>query len=165
LTPIVSPVELPDLVHLDQRKTGAWVDPPLCKRYSGNPIHTRENWTYPVNSVMNAGAVRLPAGETLLLCRAEDRRGLSQLFSAGSANGIDNWRSDSQQTPPASPRDFPEEIWGIEDPRITCFGAVDSCMGLATGSLRSTLSWLEANSSLPEGTARERNLGRGERRN
>ena len=36
-----------------------------------------------------------------------------------SANGIDNWRIDAQPTLPANSRDYPEELWGIEDPRIT----------------------------------------------
>jgi predicted GH43/DUF377 family glycosyl hydrolase len=91
----------------------------LLTRYSGNPILTQNNWPYQINSVFNAGAVRLADGDTLLLCRVEDRRGLSHLCAARSANGIDNWRIDSQPTLPANPRDYPEELWGIEDPRIT----------------------------------------------
>ena len=119
MNPIVSPVELPDSVDLDHHKAGACIDQPLFKRHSGNPILSRENWPYPINSVMNAGAVRLPDGDTLLLCRVEDRRGLSHLCAARSANGIDNWRIDSQPTLQANPQEYPEEIWGIEDPRIT----------------------------------------------
>jgi predicted GH43/DUF377 family glycosyl hydrolase len=68
---------------------------------------------------MNAGAVKLEDGETLLLCRIEDRSGLSHLCAARSANGIDNWRIDPKPTLMANPEAFPEEIWGIEDPRIT----------------------------------------------
>jgi predicted GH43/DUF377 family glycosyl hydrolase len=41
------------------------------------------------------------------------------LASLRSANGVDGWRIDSQPTLSANPREFPEEIWGIEDPRIT----------------------------------------------
>jgi predicted GH43/DUF377 family glycosyl hydrolase len=92
---------------------------PLFNRHCGNPILTQSNWSYPINSVFNAGAVRLADGETLLLCRVEDRRGLSHLCSARSANGIDQWTVDSKPTFPANPRDYPEEIWGVEDPRIT----------------------------------------------
>jgi predicted GH43/DUF377 family glycosyl hydrolase len=91
----------------------------LFTRFSGNPILTQSDWPYPMNSVFNAGAVRLPDGNTLLLCRVEDRRGLSHLCAARSANGIDHWVIDPEPTLAASPRDFPEEIWGIEDPRIT----------------------------------------------
>jgi predicted GH43/DUF377 family glycosyl hydrolase len=44
---------------------------------------------------------------------------LSHLCAARSANGIDHWRIDSQPTLPANPSEHPEELWGIEDPRIT----------------------------------------------
>ncbi len=58
-------------------------------------------------------------GTTLLLCRVEDRRGHSHLCVARSANGVDGWRVDPQPTWLADPKNFPEEKWGIEDPRIT----------------------------------------------
>jgi predicted GH43/DUF377 family glycosyl hydrolase len=61
----------------------------------------------------------LPDGTTLLLCRAEDRRGHSHLCAARSANGVDHWNIDAQPTLLADPEHFPEEMWGIEDPRIT----------------------------------------------
>ena len=61
----------------------------------------------------------LPDGTTLLLCRVEDRRGLSHLCAARSRNGVDGWEIDSEPTLMPSPKEFPEEIWGIEDPRIT----------------------------------------------
>ena len=60
----------------------------------------------------------LPDGSTLLLCRVEDRRGLSHLSAARSLNGIDGWKIDPQPTFSPDPA-FPEEIWGVEDPRIT----------------------------------------------
>jgi len=92
---------------------------PLLIRCSQNPILSREHWPYPINSVFNAGAVRLADGDTLLLCRVEDRRGISHLCAARSASGIDGWRIDPEPTLVANPREYPEEIWGIEDPRIT----------------------------------------------
>lgn len=92
---------------------------PLLTRYALNPILSRDNWPYAINSVFNAGAVSLADGDTLLLCRVEDRRGISHLCAARSANGIDGWRIDQEPTFVASPRQYPEEIWGIEDPRIT----------------------------------------------
>ena len=92
---------------------------PLFTRCAANPILTQSHWPYPINSVLNAGVVRLPDGDTLLLCRVEDRRGLSHLCAARSANGVDNWVIDPQPTLAPCPREFPEEIWGIEDPRIT----------------------------------------------
>jgi len=93
--------------------------PELFKRHPQNPILTVADWPYPAHSVFNAGAVRLPDGTTLLLCRVEDRRGLSHLCAARSDNGVDGWRIDSQPTFPADPDQHPEELWGIEDPRIT----------------------------------------------
>jgi predicted GH43/DUF377 family glycosyl hydrolase len=102
-----------------QQKPGACADRPLFTRHPGNPLLSNANWPYPINSVLNAGAVLLPDGDTLLLCRVEDRSGLSHLCAARSANGIDKWRIDSKPTLMANPKEFPEEIWGIEDPRIT----------------------------------------------
>ena len=92
---------------------------PLFVRNQGNPLLSRENWPYPINSVFNAGAVLLPDGDTLLLCRVEDRSGLSHLCAARSVNGVDAWRIDPHPTLQGNPKEFPEEIWGIEDPRIT----------------------------------------------
>ena len=69
--------------------------------------------------VRMAGATLLADGSTLLLCRVEDRRGLSHLCAARSRNGEDGWQIDSEPTLMPSPNDYPEEIWGIEDPRIT----------------------------------------------
>jgi predicted GH43/DUF377 family glycosyl hydrolase len=91
----------------------------LFQRHRGNPILTAADWPYPVNSVFNAGATMLQDGTTLLLCRVEDRRGHSHLCAARSANGVDGWRVDLQPTMLADPERWPEELWGIEDPRIT----------------------------------------------
>jgi predicted GH43/DUF377 family glycosyl hydrolase len=93
--------------------------PELLRRHRRNPILTAADWPYPVNSVFNAGATLLPDGSTLLLCRVEDRRGLSHLCAARSANGVDGWQIDPQPTLLPDPDQFPEELWGIEDPRIT----------------------------------------------
>jgi predicted GH43/DUF377 family glycosyl hydrolase len=91
----------------------------LFQRHRGNPILTAANWHYPVNSVFNAGATMLQDGTTLLLCRVEDRRGHSHLCAARSANGVDGWRIDPQPTLAPDPERWPEELWGVEDPRIT----------------------------------------------
>ena len=91
----------------------------LLVRHRGNPILTREDWPYPVNTVFNPGAARLADGSTLLLCRVEDLRGHSHLCAARSENGVDGWRIDEHPTlAPALPA-YPEEVWGLEDPRIT----------------------------------------------
>lgn len=92
---------------------------PLFSRHAGNPILTAKNWPYSMNSVFNPGATLLADGSTLLLCRVEDRRGLSHLCAARSVNGVDDWKVDTKPTLTAEPDRYPEEVWGIEDPRIT----------------------------------------------
>ena len=93
--------------------------PPLFQRHRRNPILTAADWPYPVHTVFNPAATLLPDGTTLLLCRVEDSRGHSHLCAARSANGVDGWQIDPQPTMPADPDNYPEELWGIEDPRIT----------------------------------------------
>jgi predicted GH43/DUF377 family glycosyl hydrolase len=91
----------------------------LFQRNEKNPILTADDWPYPVHAVFNAGATLLPNGTTLLLCRVEDRRGHSHLCAARSADGVGGWVIDPQPTLSADPDHHPEELWGIEDPRIT----------------------------------------------
>src|SRR5450631_2975324 len=91
----------------------------LLERHPKNPILTAADWPYPAHTVFNPGATLLADGTTLLLCRVEDRRGLSHLCAARSVNGVDNWQIDPQPTLVSDPEHFPEELWGIEDPRIT----------------------------------------------
>lgn len=93
--------------------------PQLFHRHRHNPILTSADWPYPVHSVFNPGATILRDGTTLLLCRVEDRRGHSHLSVARSANGVDGWKIDPQPTLAPDPKNYPEELWGIEDPRIT----------------------------------------------
>ncbi len=93
--------------------------PELFHRHKLNPILTGADWPYPAHSVFNPGATLLADGTTLLLCRVEDRRGHSHLSAARSVNGIDDWKIDSQPTLLPDPEHYPEELWGIEDPRIT----------------------------------------------
>jgi predicted GH43/DUF377 family glycosyl hydrolase len=94
-------------------------DDSLLHRHPANPILTSKDWPYRINSVFNAGATLLADGSTLLLCRVEDRRGLSHLCAARSANGVDAWNIDPTPTLMPNPEEYPEELWGIEDPRIT----------------------------------------------
>ena len=91
----------------------------LFRRHPDNPILTAADWPYPVHTVFNPGATRLADGTTLLLCRVEDRRGHSHLCAARSANGVDGWRIDDEPTLLPQPKLHPEELWGVEDPRIT----------------------------------------------
>lgn len=91
----------------------------LLQRHPNNPILTARDWPYPAHSVFNPAATLLPDGTTLLLCRVEDRRGISHLCAARSVNGVDNWIIDSEPTFSPDPLNYPEEMWGVEDPRIT----------------------------------------------
>ncbi len=91
----------------------------LFERHHHNPILTAADWPYPAHTVFNPGATRLKDGTTLLLCRVEDRRGHSHLSAARSADGVGGWVIDPEPTLVPDPEGHPEELWGIEDPRIT----------------------------------------------
>jgi len=90
----------------------------LFTRHPGNPIIQSRDIPYRASSVFNAGAASV-GDETLLLLRIEDRRGISHLTAARSKDGVSDWVVDREPTLWPSPRSHPEEIWGIEDPRIT----------------------------------------------
>jgi predicted GH43/DUF377 family glycosyl hydrolase len=91
----------------------------LFRRNPANPILSAADWPYPIHSAFNAGATLLADGTTLLLCRAEDFRGHSHLCAARSANGVTDFEIDRLPTLQPEPKAYPEELWGIEDPRIT----------------------------------------------
>ena len=92
-------------------------DGDLFQRTRGNPLLTPRRWPYRVNAVLNPGAA-LVDGVTVLLCRVEDRRGISELTVARSPDGVSNWVIDP--APLLSPSaGHPQEAWGVEDPRIT----------------------------------------------
>src|SRR5437016_9968517 len=91
----------------------------LFRRKHSNPILTAADWPYPVHTVFNAGATLLRDGTTLLLCRVEDRRGHSHLCAARAPDGVSSWPIDPVPTLRPDPENHPEELWGIEDPRIT----------------------------------------------
>ncbi|XDD53311.1 glycosidase [Leptospira sp. WS4.C2] len=93
--------------------------PELLVRHEKNPILTSTMWPYPVHTVFNPGATLLKDGSTLLLCRLEDRKGLSQLGIARSKYGLDHWSIDPSPFLTAEPELYPAECWGLEDPRIT----------------------------------------------
>lgn len=87
-----------------------------------NPILTKEDVPFHVNSIFNAGAVKI-GGKYLLLCRTEMPNGRSSFTLAESQNGID---FKVAHKPCLSPGDHIEcsdyVEWGIEDPRITQIG-------------------------------------------
>jgi predicted GH43/DUF377 family glycosyl hydrolase len=90
----------------------------LFQRHANNPLLTAASWPYAAHAVFNPGATQLPSGETLLLVRVEDHRGISHLTAARSRDGVRDWHIDAQPTFSASPEQHPEELWGVEDPRI-----------------------------------------------
>ena len=89
----------------------------LFKRHPRNPLLTTDDWPYPVNTIFNAAATRLVSGETLLLCRVEERSGRSHLAAARSADGVTSWTVDPQSALLPDGAKYPEEKWGLEDPR------------------------------------------------
>jgi predicted GH43/DUF377 family glycosyl hydrolase len=90
----------------------------LLARVGAGPVLRAADWPHTVNAVFNPGAARLRDGTTLLLCRVEDRRGISCLWAARSENGVDGWRVDAEPALEPDPANHPEELWGVEDPRI-----------------------------------------------
>jgi predicted GH43/DUF377 family glycosyl hydrolase len=57
--------------------------------------------------------------------RVEDRRGMSHLTVARSQDGIGDWSVEPQPTFSASPEQYPEELWGVEDARIVRLEKLD----------------------------------------
>ena len=92
-------------------------DHELFTRHPDNPILSVMDWPYRANAVFNAAAVEYQ-GQTLLLVRVEDFRGISHMTVARSADGVHNWQIDGEPTFVPEPDRHPEELWGIEDPRI-----------------------------------------------
>lgn len=88
-------------------------------RYSKNPILTKENVLFKVNSIFNPGAVKYN-GKYLLLCRVEMPIGRSSLVIAESEDGYNFKVSSKPVLTPEDHKDFYDYVkWGIEDARIT----------------------------------------------
>ncbi|HVC86561.1 MAG TPA: hypothetical protein VNC40_03950 [Gaiellaceae bacterium] len=94
----------------------------LFERHPANPILTVEDWPYPANAVFNPAAA-IVDGTTVLLARVEDRRGISHLTVARSADGIGDWSIDP--TPLLAPTGAASEEWGFEDPRVVWVDELD----------------------------------------
>ncbi|MCL4534167.1 MAG: glycosidase [Bacteroidetes bacterium] len=90
----------------------------LFTRYGPRPILTPDDLSFKANAVLNPG-VALVDGEVLLLLRIEDRRGISHVHVARSANGVDGWRIAERPLLQADSPGHPFEEWGCEDPRVT----------------------------------------------
>ncbi len=95
----------------------------LFTRAAGNPILTADDWPYVANAVFNPAAAVVD-GKTILLVRVEDRRGISHLTVARSANGVDGWTVGP--TPLLTPeKNTPSERWGFEDARVVWVAELD----------------------------------------
>jgi len=90
----------------------------LFCRHPNNPILSVKDWPYDVNSVFNAAAAEVD-GRILLLVRVEDFRGISHFTVARSNDGVSSWDIGTEPTLRPDPAQHPEELWGIEDPRVT----------------------------------------------
>jgi predicted GH43/DUF377 family glycosyl hydrolase len=89
----------------------------LFKRYKYNPVLTPKMWPYRVNAVFNAAATMYD-NKFMLLVRVEDMTGFSHFCRAFSKDGYTGWQIDKEPNLLPKPIDFPEEKYGIEDPRI-----------------------------------------------
>ena len=93
----------------------------LFVRSKANPIIKPTDLPFNVNGVLNPG-VALVDEEVVLLLRIENRRGISGIYVARSANGVDGWRIEAQALLEPRLAEYPYEKWGCEDPRVTQIG-------------------------------------------
>ncbi|MFH0894469.1 MAG: glycoside hydrolase family 130 protein [Bacteroidota bacterium] len=90
----------------------------LIKRYSNNPILTKDDVPYPIATVHNAGVVKF-GSKYIMIFRSHKLNGRSILGKAESEDGF-NFKVDSEPFMiPATEGIFKEyEEYGVEDPRI-----------------------------------------------
>lgn len=92
---------------------------PILKRYEKNPILTKDDVPYPVETVHNAGMVK-HQGRYIMLFRSHQRNGRSIIGMAESDDGFSFTVKPKPFLVPASEGIFAEyEEYGVEDPRIT----------------------------------------------
>ena len=92
------------------------------KKYKKNPIITKKDVPFKVNSIFNPGAIKYE-DKYLLLCRVEMPNGRSSLVLAESINGYDFKVANKLCLTPEDHKDCYEYVhWGIEDARITRVG-------------------------------------------
>jgi predicted GH43/DUF377 family glycosyl hydrolase len=94
--------------------------PPVIERCKANPILTKDDIPYPVETVHNAGITRYD-GRIIMLFRSHLRSGRSII---GLATSEDGFKFTVQPKPfmiPSEKGSFAEyEAYGVEDPRICC---------------------------------------------
>jgi predicted GH43/DUF377 family glycosyl hydrolase len=91
----------------------------IVKRYKKNPILTKEDIPYPVETVHNAGVCKYE-GRYIMIFRSHLDNGRSILGMAESEDGFNFKAAEKPFMTPAQEGIFKEyEEYGIEDPRIT----------------------------------------------
>jgi predicted GH43/DUF377 family glycosyl hydrolase len=89
----------------------------LFTRSALNPIITADDLPYRAHAVFNPGATRR-GDEIALLVRVEGFQGQSHFAVARSVDGEHNWRFDLRPALEGDVVHYPEDAWGIEDPRV-----------------------------------------------
>ena len=88
-------------------------------KYDKNPVLTKENVPFKVNSIFNPGAVKFN-GKYMLLCRVEMPIGRSSFVLAKSEDGYNFKVANKPTLVSEDHKDCYEYVeWGIEDSRIT----------------------------------------------
>src|SRR3954468_21186518 len=91
----------------------------IVRRYAHNPILTKADIPYPVETVHNAAVVK-HGDEYIMLFRSHLRTGRSIIGLARSLDGFDFTADPEPFLPPASGSAFAQyEECGVEDPRVT----------------------------------------------
>lgn len=91
----------------------------IIKRFSGNPILTKADIPYPVETVHNAAVIK-HADEYIMLFRSHLRTGRSIIGLARSMDGFKFVADPKPFLTPATEGRFSEyEEFGVEDPRVT----------------------------------------------
>ncbi|HOJ13647.1 MAG TPA: glycoside hydrolase family 130 protein [Deltaproteobacteria bacterium] len=91
----------------------------IVERYPGNPILTKDDVPYPVETVHNAAVVKHAGGYTMLF-RSHLKNGRSVIGIADSRDGYAFTVRDRPFVTPATEGPFAQvEEFGVEDPRIT----------------------------------------------
>jgi predicted GH43/DUF377 family glycosyl hydrolase len=92
---------------------------PFVTRYQGNPILTKDDIPYPVQTVHNAGVVK-HGGKYIMLFRSHLDTGRSIIGFAESEDGFNfTVRPEPFMVPSKEPVFGEYEAFGVEDPRIT----------------------------------------------
>jgi len=91
----------------------------LITRYEGNPILTKDDIPYPVETVHNAGVTKFD-GRYIMLFRSHLATGRSIIGAAVSEDGFHfKARPEPFMVPSKEPEFCEYEEFGVEDPRIT----------------------------------------------